>query len=57
MSVFGVFLVRMRMRKSECGKIRARKTSNTDTFYAVYVTKFKYIIHSHKNKYVSPLNK
>ena len=31
-SVFGLFLVRIR---SECGKIRTRKTPNTDTFHAV----------------------
>ena len=29
MSVFGIFLVRI---QSECGKIRTRKTQNTDTF-------------------------
>ena len=32
MSVFGVFLVRI---QSGCGKIRTRKTRNTDTFHAV----------------------
>ena len=44
MSVFGVFLVRIfphsgwirRFTQSECGKIRTRKTPNTDTFYAVF---------------------
>ena len=32
MPVFGVFLVRI---QSECGKIRTRKTPNTDTFHAL----------------------
>ena len=31
-SIFGVFLVRI---QSECGKIRTRKTPNTDIFHAV----------------------
>ena len=37
-SVFGVFLVRVFSPfriQSDCGKIRTRKTPNTDTFYAV----------------------
>ena len=34
MSVFGVFRVSLRIQ-SECGKIRARKTLNKHTFYAV----------------------
>ena len=32
MCVFGVFLVRI---QSKCGKIRSRKTPNTDTIHAV----------------------
>ena len=35
MSVFVVILVRI---QSECGKIRTRTTSNTDTFHAVLIT-------------------
>ena len=34
LSVFGVFLVRI---QSQCGKIRTRKTPNTDPFHAVVV--------------------
>ena len=34
-AVFGDFLVRI---QSECGKIRTRKTLNTDTFQAVKIT-------------------
>ena len=34
-SVFGVFLVSI---QSECGKLRTRKTQNTDTFRAVIIT-------------------
>ena len=36
-SVFGVFLV---CTQPECGKIRTRKTPNTDTFHAVLLTYF-----------------
>ena len=32
--VFGVLLVRI---QSECGKIRTKKTPNTDTFHAVFM--------------------
>ena len=32
--IIGVFLVRI---QSECGKIRTRKTTNTDTFHAALV--------------------
>ena len=32
-SLFGVFLVHI---QSKCGKIRTRKTPNTDTFHAVF---------------------
>ena len=32
MSIFGVFQVRI---QSECGKIRTRKSPNTDTFHGV----------------------
>ena len=47
-SVFWVFLVRIfphsdwirRDAKSECGKIRTRKTPNMDTFHAVEMLKF-----------------
>ena len=35
MSIFGVILVRI---QSECGKIRTRITSNTDTFHVVIYT-------------------
>ena len=38
---FGVFLVRIH---SKCGKIRTRKTPNTDTFSAVYAS----VIYSYK---------
>ena len=35
-AVFGVFLIRI---QSECGKIRTRKTPNTDTFQAMTLAK------------------
>ena len=40
-SVFGVFLVRI---QSECGKKRARKTLNADTFCAVYQIRIQDLI-------------
>ena len=35
MSLFSVFLVHI---QSHCGKIQTKKTPNTDTFYAVFIT-------------------
>ena len=40
-SLFGIFLVRI---NSECGKIRSRKTPNTDTFHEVLVTRRKWCL-------------
>ena len=41
---FGLYSVRIRIQ-SECGKIRTRKTPNTDSFYAVKSYKYKHSKH------------
>ena len=47
--IIGVFLVRI---QSECGKIRTRKTTNTDTFHAALVITILHIpTHLCKAKY------
>ena len=43
-SVFGVFLVRIQFK---CGKIRTRKTPNTDTFHAVFIFWMNFFVQSH----------
>ena len=61
-SVSGVFLVRIFLHsdwirrdtlriQSKCGKIRARKTPNTDTFHAVLVTTYSQYFLVFCNKY------